>query len=105
MAKILKTLIGHQKQLAQLFGVIDSQKISSCYLLAGPSGIGKKKVAFAFAQEVLCTKGRPACGECGSCLKVEKNEHEELWCIRNVSIRNKNISTQHWKKKKKKRKK
>jgi len=78
MGKILKTLIGHKKQLSQLFSVIDSQKISSSYLLTGPSGIGKKKVAFAFAQEVLCSNGRPACGECGNCLKVEKSEHEEV---------------------------
>lgn len=78
MGKILKTLIGHKKQLSQLFSVIDSQKISSSYLLTGPSGIGKRKVAFAFVQEVLCSSGRPACGECGNCLKVEKNEHEEV---------------------------
>lgn len=78
MGKILKNLIGHKKQISQLFGVIDSGKISSSYLLVGPSGIGKKKVAFAFAQEVLCTNGRPACGECGNCLKIEKNEHEEV---------------------------
>jgi DNA polymerase-3 subunit delta' len=81
VAQILKSLIGHKKQISQLFGVIDSGKISSCYLLAGPSGIGKKKVAFAFAQEILCQKGRPACGECGSCLKVEKNEHEEVMYV------------------------
>lgn len=78
MGKLIKSLIGHKKQLSQLFSVVDSQKISSSYLLTGPSGIGKKKVAFAFAQEVLCSNGRPACGECGNCLKVEKNEHEEV---------------------------
>ena len=81
MAKILKSIIGHKKQIAQLMGVIDSQKISSCYLFSGPSGIGKRKLAFAFAQEVLCSKGRPACGECGQCLKVEKNEHEEVMYV------------------------
>ncbi|MES2767591.1 MAG: AAA family ATPase [Bdellovibrionota bacterium] len=78
MAQILKSIIGHKKQIAQLLSVIESQRISSCYLLSGPSGIGKKKVAFAIAQEVLCSNGRPACGECGQCLKVEKNEHEEV---------------------------
>lgn len=75
------SIIGHKKQIAQLFGVIDSGKISSSYLLSGPSGIGKRKVAFAFAQEVLCSKGRPACGQCGNCLKIEKNEHEEVMYI------------------------
>lgn len=81
MAQILKTLIGHKKQIAQLLSVIESQRISSCYLLSGPSGIGKRKVAFAIAQEVLCSNGRPACGECGQCLKVEKNEHEEVMYV------------------------
>lgn len=81
MAQILKSIIGHKKQISQLMSVIDSGNISSCYLLSGPSGIGKRKVAFAFAQEVLCQKGRPACGECGSCLKIEKNEHEEVMYV------------------------
>lgn len=81
MANLLKSIIGHKKQIDQLLGVIDSERISSCYLFSGPSGIGKRKIAFAFAQEVLCSKGRPACGECGQCLKVEKNEHEEVLYI------------------------
>lgn len=78
MAEILKSIVGHKKQISQLLTVADAGNLSSCYLLAGPSGIGKKKVAFAIAQEVLCQKGRPACGVCGSCLKIEKNEHEEV---------------------------
>ena len=81
MARLLHSIVGHKKQIGQLLSVLDSDKISSCYLLAGPSGIGKRRVAFAFIQEVLCSKGKPSCGECGQCLKVEKNEHEEVMYV------------------------
>ncbi len=78
MARLLNNLIGHKKQIEQILGVIKSNTLSSSYLFSGPSGVGKRRLAFAFAQEVLCEKGSPACGVCGACLKIEKNEHEEV---------------------------
>ncbi len=78
MARLLNNLIGHKKQIQQILGVIESKTLSSSYLFSGPSGVGKRRLAFAFAQEVLCEKGSPACGVCGACLKIEKNEHEEV---------------------------
>lgn len=48
-------------------------RIHHAYRFEGPSGVGKEKLAFAFAQALLCerTDGtRAACGECASCERV-----------------------------------
>jgi len=81
MAQILNSVIGHKNIISRLKSVITSGHIGSCYLFCGPSGIGKKKVAIGFIQQVLCSvnkKGEPACGECAQCIKVERGEHEEV---------------------------
>ncbi len=48
-------------------------RIHHAYRFEGPPGVGKEKLAFAFAQALLCerTDGTsPACGECASCERV-----------------------------------
>lgn len=54
-------------------------RLAGTLLFSGPSGIGKKHAALALAQAVVCEKGvEGACGECGSCLRIEKGQSESL---------------------------
>lgn len=50
------------------------------FLFLGPAGIGKKMAAKALAQVLLCESPEQdlACGHCGSCLRVAKNQSEGL---------------------------
>lgn len=80
MAQILEALIGHRKRIEPLLLAHEKGRLASALLFAGPSGIGKRFAAKALAQVLICEKGeaRVACGECGSCLRLEKGQSENL---------------------------
>ena len=67
--------IGHESIKEELNKVVKSGSISHAYLFVGKDGIGKKKVALDFANDILClehVEGH-ACGKCDACLKGESN--------------------------------
>ncbi len=48
-------------------------------ILSGEAGMGKKKLAQAFAEALLCEKGEAeACGECHSCRQTAAGSHPDL---------------------------
>ena len=58
---------------------ISSERIAHAYLFHGPKGIGKRAVALAFAQSLLCNEPGPsACGQCDACRKVDHMVHPDL---------------------------
>jgi len=57
-------------------------------LLAGPSGVGKRRVALAIARAVNCLEPqatsefeREACGKCASCRRIERGVHPDIIVI------------------------
>ena len=74
MAQLLKSIYGHKNQLKKLLSALENKRLPHALLFAGPSGIGRRKVAKALAQTLLCTKSHLACGECSSCLAVEQEK-------------------------------
>jgi len=57
-------------------------------LLAGPSGVGKRRVALAIARAVNCLEPqatsefeREACGKCASCRRIERGVHPDVIVI------------------------
>ncbi|MFZ4404284.1 MAG: DNA polymerase III subunit delta' [Pseudobdellovibrionaceae bacterium] len=77
-------IAGHSKQIQQLQQALLTQKLGQAYILVGRQGIGRKKVALAVAQSLLCEKilnTKSACGVCPSCLRVKKIQHEGLLVI------------------------
>lgn len=78
MARLIDSVAGHEKQIEKLQHLQRMQRWPQALLLTGPSGIGKKKLAFAFSQMLICEKSDAACGVCGPCLRVEKNQSESL---------------------------
>lgn len=80
-------IIGHQHLLAFFEHVQTSGHLSHAYLLTGPAHVGKRTLALAFAQAILCTEqhtdppGSP-CGLCQACAKVQNATHPDLNIIR-----------------------
>ena len=64
MAQLLKDIRGHQASLKRLLSAGKNNHLPHALLFTGPSGIGKEKAAWALAQNLLCEKQSPACGEC-----------------------------------------
>ncbi len=106
----LKNIIGQDRAIEMLFGILQRQKIATSYLFCGESGIGKKTVAVNFAKALNCLKkvtsyklgvaGKDsiqdydpktrntapgisfdACDECESCLKIEAGTHPDFIMI------------------------
>lgn len=62
-------IIGHTEAINELREMADSGKIPHAVLLSGPRGIGKMRLARAFAQYVHCGnhRGGDSCGVCPAC--------------------------------------
>ncbi|MBL7684877.1 MAG: DNA polymerase III subunit delta' [Deltaproteobacteria bacterium] len=71
-------IIGHQKNIQSFIRLKSEDKIPHALLLTGPLGIGKKKVAWHFAQSLLCTEASPPCESCSACLKVQQRQHPDF---------------------------
>ena len=67
--KGFKDIIGNDILKEQFSGAIRTGSISHAYMLSGDRGMGKKRFARAFCQELFCehpVDGNP-CGICPSC--------------------------------------
>lgn len=80
MAEILSQVKGHDGLVAKLRSAVAQGHLAPALIFAGPSGVGKRKVALGLAQLLVCEKrnGDKACGHCGSCIRVEKRQSEAL---------------------------
>ena len=63
----------------KLSSISSSKKIGSAYLFSGPVGSGKEGLSLKFAQLINCeSSSSEFCDECGSCLKFQTLQHEQL---------------------------
>ncbi len=85
-------IIGQEKAIRMLLGILTRQKIASSYLFCGEAGIGKKTVAIDFAKALNCLSPRSAgprfadslvdaCEECESCTKIRAGVHPDFLLI------------------------
>lgn len=82
MAQLLKQIIGHEHQIDLLFTAVDKKHLPSCLIFTGLEGIGKQMVAKVLAQKLNCDYQETApCGQCGSCLRIEKLQSESVLFI------------------------
>lgn len=73
---------GHDRPIRLLKSYIEQGSMGGGYLFAGPEGIGKKLTAKTLAKAVNCEQGGiDACGECASCVKIEKSQHPDVRLI------------------------
>jgi len=84
MQNLKSHIRGHQTQMTQLEEAVDRQRLPHAMLFTGPESIGKKMVAYAIAQKLLCeikeTPDTP-CGVCPSCVRVAKHQSENILFI------------------------
>ncbi len=100
----LKDIIGQNKAVSMLQGILERDRLAGAYLFCGESGIGKKTTAINFAKAVNClnigkdpdgllgallpTPGLKspipdfdACEVCDSCLKINAGTHPDVVTI------------------------
>lgn len=80
MAALVQQVIGHEEQKHMLFSAVEHGSLPHAMVFSGPAGIGKMKLALALAQSLVCQEpaGGKACGYCGACIRVEKNQSESV---------------------------
>jgi DNA polymerase-3 subunit delta' len=72
-------IIGQKRQIEQLERARRGGRVAHAYLFFGPAGVGKERVALAFAKALNCESEENApCGECQSCKKIEKRAHPDV---------------------------
>ncbi len=82
----LRDVIGHRRLTALISRAIDRESLPPTLLFAGPSGVGKWKVALATAQALNCLEpvrdqgGLPfdACGRCRACDRITRGVHVDV---------------------------
>lgn len=75
----METLLGNERLKSGLAAAFAADKLSHCYLIAGPAGSGKRSLARILAAAMECTAGakRP-CGSCLQCRKVLDGVHPDV---------------------------
>ena len=73
-------VLGQNKTKEQLISMVQNNRLSHALLFHGKEGVGKKALALAFAQYIVCeNKGeKDACGECPACRKTQKLVHPDI---------------------------
>lgn len=79
----LKPLLQHTQLLETLKSAIDQQKMASTHIISGSPGVGKKLFSLHVIQYLFCEhkNNYQACGECGSCRKIQNTQHEGLHIV------------------------
>jgi DNA polymerase-3 subunit delta' len=76
---------GQSRAIATLRSALAGGRIAHAYLFAGPDGVGKETVAWAFTQALLCDSGGSsageACGRCGPCRRVVARGHPDVQLV------------------------
>ncbi len=86
-------IIGHDKITSFLKTAIKNDKLAHAYIFGGQDGVGKKLTALEFAKAVNCKNGIFGCETCSSCVKVNNDNHPDIYMIKpdGNSIKNKQI--------------
>ncbi|PIS32347.1 hypothetical protein COT40_00515, partial [Candidatus Peregrinibacteria bacterium CG08_land_8_20_14_0_20_41_10] len=77
----MRSIFGHEKQIAYLEQVIQNNQVKHAYLFTGPESIGKFALAKKFAGALQCPSGY--CKTCLICQQVEKEIHPDTVFLRN----------------------
>ncbi|KJR42216.1 DNA polymerase III, delta prime subunit [Candidatus Magnetoovum chiemensis] len=82
----LKDVIGQDRAVRILTGMLEKQKIVSSYLFTGPPYSGKRFTALQYASALLCQNNAnratsDSCGVCNSCRKASELNHPDIKII------------------------
>ncbi|MEZ4237516.1 MAG: DNA polymerase III subunit delta' [Myxococcota bacterium] len=72
-------IIGHQAALAELRGAVARGGLHHAYLIEGPRGVGKRRLADHLARLANCTADGPRpCGRCETCVAIAAGRHPDV---------------------------
>ncbi len=75
-------IIGQELAKRYFQGVVDGDRLAHAYLFHGPAGVGKKSLARALAQTLICSgMGNGFCGLCPTCRMFSAGSHPDLWIL------------------------
>lgn len=84
----LTSVFGHSRLRVLVSRAIARGTLPPALLMAGPAGIGKRRVAMAMAMAVNCLNPkstseleRDACGQCASCRRIQRGVHPDVIVI------------------------
>lgn len=78
----LADVVGHAQQIEFLRKAARGGRLAHALLLGGPPGIGKRRIADAFAALLLCDeKGDDACGKCAGCRQFAAGSHPDVMVV------------------------
>ena len=78
---IAKHIKGQDPIQFQLIQALKKNRLPHALLFSGPSGVGKRQMAWALAQSLLCEGPDSPCGSCSHCLSVSKRQSENVLCV------------------------
>lgn len=82
MAGLLSHIVGHQKIISRLLDSEKQGRFPHALLFTGAQGVGKFTLAKAMTQFLLCQNPTDtACGMCGPCLRVVRDQHESVLIV------------------------
>lgn len=85
MARLIDHVRGHEVVWSILQRQLLAERMPHAMAFTGPSGIGKKVMAWALAQSLVCEEpSETPCGICGPCRRVENHASENVLCIEPV---------------------
>lgn len=78
MARLIDKVIGHAAVWERLLRQLEDGRLPHAIGFVGLSGIGKRRIAWALAQALVCESENRPCGECPACRRVENLQSESV---------------------------
>jgi len=82
---LFENSIIHNKIKSFFQQVIDNNRLAHAYLFYGQAGSGKTAFALELAKALNCINEKKPCGQCPSCIKIEKSAHPDVKLLFPVS--------------------
>ena len=80
-----RSIVGHRRLVALLSSAAARGTVPPSLLLAGPAGVGKRRVGMALAETLNCLSPvstpeipHDACGECAACRRIARGTHPDV---------------------------
>ncbi len=75
----LRQILGQEKAVRILKGILERKAVAHCYLFAGEEGVGKDLAAREFAKALLCGRvAGDACDVCSACRRIDSGQHPDV---------------------------
>lgn len=81
MARLIDAIQGHALIWSRLEQAVNGDHLPHALAFTGPIGVGKRALAFALAQRLLCQADAKPCGACGACKRVASGQSESVYVL------------------------